>query len=186
MDIRINLLPQELKTKRAEKRKQRQIFIGVVMTLVLMFFFYTALLGATAAANSEVEFLRQKHLTLEEQLAQFRQYEERLEQVKSFDEVVTKAVGTPTKWSELLLQIGLQSPLDISLENISIRGNELTLRGVALDHQGVAQWLEILQEIPGIEKAQVQFSNQSTGAMTQFEFRAQIDREAIDNKKDIQ
>ncbi|ABO49573.1 Fimbrial assembly family protein [Desulforamulus reducens MI-1] len=231
MDIRINLLPPEIKHQFEQRKKQQRLMI---ISAVILAIFVCVMIGlqiGTQKVRSDIAKLQQQKLGLEKQVTLLKPYQELQAKKEKVDKRVRQAMGTSADYTPLLEGIGIYMPPNVWLEEFSVslekkndknasqnnlmlnKDNEMLdkvnkvaddvvnkgfsnngdqdkkkaeqlvsygevyIRGYALDHFSVANWLKELEKIPQITGIRCQFSSEEETAgelLTTFEIKAAL------------
>ncbi len=224
MDIRINLLPPELKQQFEQRKKQQRAMAMAAAICVIFFCIVVGLHIATEKVNREVAELQQQKVGLEKQVANLKPYVELQAKKEQVDNRVKQAMGKFPDYPLLLEQLGLYLPPDIWLEDFSVASDqrndqkeapdnemlnkvnqvaetvvgqeqatdnnktdgkekqvvsygEVMIRGCALDHFAVANWLKELEQIPQLTNIRCQSTAEEESAgelFSTFEIKASL------------
>ncbi|ACV69486.1 PilN domain-containing protein [Desulfohalobium retbaense] len=155
--IRINLLPQQKRAKASQAGKE----------LAFLVFLFCVLLGGIGGTqywmHREIQTLEEHIATkttrkneLFEQIRHLRQQEKELasleERIQAI-KIIREAQGLPVRYLDAL--VSLLPEDEIWFESLQFsRSRGISLRGVALDNQAFAQYVQQLRESPYIQSIQ--------------------------------
>ncbi|MBM7854064.1 type IV pilus assembly protein PilN [Desulfohalotomaculum tongense] len=188
MEIRINLLPPELKARQKKIRRQRLLLAAGGAALVFLLTVYSILLTATFQARAEVVKLRAEREAWEKRVQTYEPYAQLQARAEKADRLISRAEAGHPHWVQLLYDIGLHIPPYVWLTDLNasykadknsgrLSQGEIVLKGFTLDHVSVARWLEELGRVPGLKNVRCQFSSQENAdrqALVQYEIKAEL------------
>ena len=160
--IRINLLPVRAFRKKENIRKQVSIYLLTVVFLVAVFgFLYVR------KHNSVVELIDIKE-TLAEQEIQMRKKVKEVDRLKSEEEdlqeklkIIAKLETKRTGPVRILDEISRRTPANRAwLVNMTKAGDQLTLKGVAMDNETIALYMSNLEGSEYIQNVELLRSSQ--------------------------
>ena len=160
--IKVNLLPPEIVAERSRKATQARLMKMAGMLIIVLMAGVGVQFMLTLQLRGQVHATVNERLAVEAQVAEYVSFVELQSSVNSKNNLVKTAMGYPLKWRDTLAALGVHIPGNVWLSNVFIahdkeKGN-LVLRGFTYDHPSVANWVTILQEIPGISDVRVLFS----------------------------
>lgn len=180
MYIKINLLPPEIRARWERERKKRAALLTVGAVLAIFIVIYGALVLTTWQVWAEVAGLQQERNELAGKITALQQYAQMYEQVKQTEGLIKEAVGNPPEWKSIMVNIGLNIPMNLWLTDLSFTNEkneawqstnvnnnmannqaagELTIRGYAYESNAVTQWQEKMRQIPALTNVNCQFSS---------------------------
>jgi type IV pilus assembly protein PilN len=168
--IRINLLPYRAARKKENIRYQVNVFIGSVVCLLLLIFWYNSLLnGNIADLNSEIS-------TTREQVAKYQAINKEIAEIKSTLALIEKKIEVitalerdrkaPVQNLDGIYQLLVEKRMWYS--QIEEKGDNIKISGVAIDNQTVADYMT------RIEKSE-RFQNVRLAAIKQYKLQGKED-----------
>ena len=184
MDIRINLLPQDILAGQEQKRKQQTLLVAGGVALAVFVVAFVVLLSATAVTKSEVKKIQAQRAVLEQQAEAYKPYEEMNTRITRAEALMVQAVGTPPNWAGVMADVGIYIPPTVWLTNFEATykedgKGEVVIKGQTYDHNSVAGWLEEIRSIPGLTDVRCQLSSREGTEETplvRFEIKANIQK----------
>lgn len=175
--VSISLLPKEFRQLDALRKKQAHLLIlfGTVSLSLLLIMGIVSINGRTARHQLD-NTLAYKQL-LEQQLHSLAPFEEPYERLVTLNEIMKQIESEQVGWIRLLHQIGVQTPQGVWLTDFhgspsdSGKVIEIVLKGRALDHLQVAQFLKQLENTPSLSDVKCLYSTGQPD-QTQFEITA--------------
>lgn len=139
--IRINLLPPEIIQKRRDESRWKWVWLGALLTTVVLALFYMFMFVQVTLKASEVAAAKQEAEQLQgttQRFAIFQQKENDLVQRKA---IVATAGNGRVDWARLLNEMSMMLPTDVYLTSLSAQepgdppspGGSLNLGGSAID-----------------------------------------------------
>ena len=168
--IRINLLPYRAARKKENIRYQVNVFIGSVVFLLLLIFWYNSLLnGNIADLNSEIS-------STKEQVAKYQAINKEIAEIKSTLALIEKKIEVitalerdrkaPVQNMDTIYQLLVEKRMWYS--QIEEKGDNIKISGVAIDNQTVADYMT------RIEKSE-RFYNVRLAAIKQYKLQGKED-----------
>jgi type IV pilus assembly protein PilN len=168
--IRINLLPYRAARKKENIRYQVNVFIGSVVFLLLLIFWYNSLLnGNIADLNGEISATK-------EQVAKYQAINKEIAEIKSTLALVEKKIGVitsldrdrkaPVQNLDSIYQLLVEKRMWYS--QIEEKGDNIKISGVAIDNQTVADYMT------RIEKSE-RFQDVRLAAIKQYKLQGKED-----------
>lgn len=196
MQIKINLLPPEIQAQLQNKRRQR--IIGFVGATILFFLLgtYLALVVATHNLDQQMAKLQKDRQALQQEIASYKTYQDLQAKTVKTNKLVQTITDSSPNFIELLEGISQTIPYNVWLtelttsskttssngdadtkkQSTAVQG-EVVLRGNALDHAAVANWLHEMPNISILSNIHLQTTNEedSNGQpVTRFEIKASL------------
>jgi type IV pilus assembly protein PilN len=171
--IQINLLP-----RRAKKRKvtHRQIFLGYVASLALALL----VIGVIwILQRNEISDLQGRLARIEAEVRQFAKYEALLKEVTQKKQVIDKKREIIRDLQRdrdtlvrLMALISAEIPADkIWLERLVQSANSMTLSGVAMNNESIAEFMRNLESSPYITKGTVNLTHSRQTLISNMKLR---------------
>lgn len=168
--IRINLLPYRAARKKENIRYQVNVFIGSVVFLLLLIFWYNSLLnGNIADLNNEIS-------TTREQVTKYQAINKEIAEIKSTLALIEKKIEVitslerdrkaPVQNLDAIYQLLVEKRMWYS--QIEEKGDNIKISGVAIDNQTVADYMT------RIEKSE-RFQNIRLAAIKQYKLQGKED-----------
>lgn len=159
--IRINLLPQHAKKRRISVR---QIFLGYLASIALAL----VIVGIIwFFQKREIDGLRAHLARVEEEVRQYAKYETLLKEVTQKKQLIDKKreviMGLQRDRDTLVRLLALISaeipPEKMWLERLTQGGNSMTLNGIALSNESIADFMRNLESSPYVVKGTVNLTH---------------------------
>lgn len=149
MDIRINLLPPEIRNQLEQRKKQQKSMILAAAIFLLFICFAVGLQIAKEQINSDMVELQQQRMLLEQQAAALRPYAELQAKKEQVDNRVKQAMGTTPDYPVLLEGIGLYLPPDIWLEDFSTSLSKNSVKNETPDNEMLNKVNQVTEAVAG-------------------------------------
>lgn len=120
MDIRINLLPPELKWQLEQKRKQRKALALMGGVLLFLGLILCSLLIMNYHLQREIEVIQAEKRQLEQKFSLYQPYQEMQAQRQRVQGLITQARGTQPDYYAILEGLGLYIPGDIQVTSLEV------------------------------------------------------------------
>lgn len=171
--IQINLLP-----RRAKRRKvtHRQIFLGYVVSLALALI----VIGVIwILQRNEISDLQGRLARVEEEVRQYAKYEALLKEVTQKKQVIDKKreiIKDLQRDRDTLVRlmglISAEIPADkIWLERLAQSANAMTLSGVAMNNESIAEFMRNLESSPYITRGTVNLTHSRQTLISNMKLR---------------
>lgn len=159
--LRINLLPIRQLKKRANARNQlialAALFVGILVVLGLVAMHQAATISAKEEAINAIKREEAKHAPVIRELNKLKQQKKELENKIS---VINKLKNESALTVHILDEVANLVDNDrMWLLSLNQQGGSLTITGIALDNQTIAQFMEALKTSPYV--VSVNLSNSS-------------------------
>lgn len=172
--IQINLLPVRTKKKsRDASRHFIPIYLtGVVLLIVVVCYFWVT-------RNNEISALNEKSQKLDKEIAAFAKYETILQSLTQRKEVLekkSKIIGDLQKDRDSVVRILAMLSINVPpeklwLDKMNQTGNVMTLHGMALSNEAVAEFLKNLELSPYVEKGSVNLAHSRQTVLKNMKLR---------------
>ena len=146
--IRINLLPFRAARKKENIRRQVSIFMLSLVFLLIIFFYYNFSL------NNKVDSLNTNIKNTKTELAKYNKINEEIAQIKKKLDNLKKKMAVmktleanrfePTRLLDAMTQVVV--PKRMWFTNLESRGDNVNIKGIALDNKTVADFMVRLEE----------------------------------------
>lgn len=171
--IQINLLP-----RRSTKRKVtvRQLFLGYVLCIAMAIIM---MLGIWIFQRNEIRELQGRLARVEEEVRQLAKYEALLMEVTKKKQIIDKKCQIITElqrdrdtMTRLMAMISAEVPTDkIWLEKLVQSANSMTLNGVALSNESIAEFMRNLESSPYVVKGTVNLTHSRQTLISSLKLR---------------
>lgn len=161
---KISLLPSEYRQfqKSVQKRSNLVLVGGII--IVLLFAVYSLISLASLVPQQQLKAVRQENAKLEQQITAMNQYEQMLNKTNALEALAKQAMGTAPEWRSVVLGIAEATPEGMWLSNISGRYEQSSgiglIKGWALSHKDVSDWMAIMETVPGISNVKCSVSEE--------------------------
>lgn len=195
MRIKINLLPPEIQAESQAKRKQKiSGFVGAGI-LFLLLGVYLALFIANQNLEQQRDALQQEKQSYQQQIAHYKKYQDLKARTDKANQLVQDLTQSSPDFIMLLEGISQTVPYDVWLTELvttspkketkeegktpkqTVALEEVTLRGNALEHAAVANWLHELPEVSTLSNIRLQTTNEEDPngqPIIEFEIKAAL------------
>jgi type IV pilus assembly protein PilN len=155
--IQINLMPVRARKKKENIRQFISIyFLSVVLLGCAMGYFWMTM-------RSEIQSLDRRLNQLKSEVSQYAKFDVMLKELKKKKETIDKKRNVIQGLQDdrdrvvrMLAMLSVETPSDkISFERLSLTGNSVTLNGIALSNEAIAEFMRNLEFSPYIEKGSV-------------------------------
>lgn len=198
----ISLLPPEIRTRQVARRRSTLYMLTGGVVVLFFLGVYGGLFVATWQARGETRSLAASRSALEAQMAGLKVYADMQARTTRAEGLVHQAKGAAPDWRGVLDGVGRELPEGVWLTDFTAAyqaedgtpapappgagapvpeapaTGELTIRGWALNHLQVAEWLEAVRSVPGLADVRGQFSNLESHQgrpAVQFEIKARVE-----------
>ncbi|MFO7942382.1 MAG: hypothetical protein R6U92_07070 [Bacillota bacterium] len=188
--VRINLLPPEILEARRRRSRWMKAVTIVGVGILALGAVLAFLIVDTMNLENQLADLEADKLRLEEEIAEYVEYEEMQAEVDAKTEIARAAMGRAQDWPSILTDIGTFIPQRVWLTNLTMNyphGNgengEATIdgsvqfQGLTYTHPSTALWLKRLEDIDGLAGARCRFSAETTHRdfeLVSFELNSQL------------
>lgn len=155
--IQINLMPVRARRKKENIRQFISVyFLSVVLLGCAMGYFWMSM-------RSEIQSLDRRLNQLKTEVSQYAKFDVMLKELKKKKETIDKKRNVIQGLQDdrdrvvrMLAMLSVETPSDkISFERLSLTGNSVTLNGIALSNEAIAEFMRNLEFSPYIEKGSV-------------------------------
>jgi len=192
----ISLLPPEIRTQQEARRRLTLYMLASGVVVLLFLGVYGGLFIAAWQAKSEARSAAAAQSVLEAEMAGLQVYADMQARMTRAEGLVRQAKGARPDWGALLEGVGLRLPEGVWLTEFTAAykaqdaapapppapeapgAGELTMRGWALNHLQVAEWLDVIRTVPGLADVRCQFSSLESHEgrpAVQFEIKARVE-----------
>jgi Tfp pilus assembly protein PilN len=198
----ISLLPPEIRTRQEARRRSTLYVLASGLAVLFFLGVYGGLFVATWQAKGETRSLAASRSALEAQMAGLKVYADMQARVNRAEGLVHQAKGAAPDWGGVLEGVGRELPEGVWLTDFTAAykaqdaapapsgtgapapapeapgAGELTMRGWALNHLQVAEWLDAVRSVPGLADVRGQFSSLESHEgrpAVQFEIKARVE-----------
>jgi type IV pilus assembly protein PilN len=171
--IQINLLP-----RRSTKRKVtvRQLFFGYLLCIAMAIIM---MLGIWIFQRNEIRELQGRLARVEEEVRQLAKYEALLMEVTKRKQIIDKKCQIITElqrdrdtMARLMAMISAEVPAEkIWLEKLVQSANSMTLNGVALSNESIAEFMRNLESSPYVVKGTVNLTHSRQTLISSLKLR---------------
>ena len=146
--IRINLLPFRAARKKENIRRQVSIFMLSLVFLLIIFFYYNFSLSNkvdslnTNIKNTKTELA--KYNKINDEIAQIKKKLNNLKKKMAVMKTLEANRFEPTRLLDVMTQVVV--PKRMWLTNLESRGDNVNIRGIALDNKTVADFMVRLED----------------------------------------
>jgi len=133
--IKINLLPPEIKVRWEQKRKNRQLLVAGLLALTLLSVLYGALFIATYKAETELARLTQERHAIEQEFPGLERFARIQARASLLDYLVARAIGVPPDWKNILAGISMHMPANLWLTDFSANYSVEKIEGLIKENE---------------------------------------------------
>ena len=171
--IQVNLLPVRSKKKKENVRQLISIYLlCVVLALCVMGFLWSS-------QRSQLQALERRNSQLQQEVAQYAKYDALLKDLTKKKETIDKKIEIIRDLQRdrdtiprMLALISVELPSDkMWFEKFSLSANGVTLEGVALSNEAIAEFMRNLDSSPYIEKGSVNLTHSRQVLMRDMKLR---------------
>ena len=146
--IRINLLPFRAARKKENIRKQLSVFaLSIVAVIILLLYFVFSLSVKVNALKAKDKQLKADLATLEKVEKEIKQMEKEIKEIEQKLNVIKELDSKKTGPVHLLDQLSMAIPKDkLWIISLNEMGGMLKLKGVAMDNETVALFMNNLEK----------------------------------------
>jgi len=179
--IRINLLPVRQIKKRIQSRNELialLCFLLLVLTILGMVFL--SLNSKVDSMNQEISKLskeKEKHDAVLKRISKIKKDQAALETKLQVIQNLKTNSQLPVRVLDGIAY--LTPPTRIWLESISLQGSKLTMNGIAMDNETIAQYMQSIKESPLFNAAELKSSRQADingQKLKQFDMTVSIEK----------
>lgn len=159
--IRINLLPLRAEKKKETLRQQGLIALGVVLLVG------AAILGVHLTLGADIKDLRQRITDRKAEIARLQavigEVKEFRKKKRALEEKIAVIAGLEERQrgpSQVLHELAVLVPEKLWIESLKDTGGSLSLDGVAIDNQTIAQFMTKLETSPWFEGVRLEVTRQ--------------------------
>jgi Tfp pilus assembly protein PilN len=166
--IEINLLPEELKVRRAKTSEQKQYFVYLIPLFVVILIFVHLYLGMVGISRAlRLNSLNKKWTALEPQRKKIAGLKSQSELSSQEGNIIQELIKKSVIWSKNLNKLSLNLPSGIWFNEISISSKELVIRAtvVSLEKNEVDLINKFMSNLKNDSDFLKDFTNLDLGAM---------------------
>lgn len=135
---KINLLPDEVKKRRAHGQRSLVVIAAMVTYIIGVLLAFIVLTFAVNSVNSDLAVVKQKRAILRTKISQYVLFEKREKELNARKNLLVMAKKDELQWSAVLYKLSLLLPPQVWLSNFKADEEKLVLSGNSLDLQGVS------------------------------------------------
>jgi len=159
--IKINLLPKKEIKQRAALVEQGAVALFSIAAVLLVLFFLMV------NVNGKVKELDNKITTTKQELDKLKKNEAKIEELKASEAIFQKKIDVIKRLKKrktgpvrMLDEIASRIPGKMWLTNLQSQGALLTLDGVAIDNETIAQFMTNLEKSDQFENVELKFAQE--------------------------
>lgn len=165
----VDLLPPEIGERQRFRKVQLGLGSAVVAAVGVVALLYVGAAHSVSSAETQVQAADQQQSALQAETARYQDVTQTYSRAAAAEAMLVGAMGQEVRYSRLLNDVSMTIPADVFLTNVTVAqaapgaagaaattGTALgtvTMSGVALDHDHVAEWLESLAGEKGYKDA---------------------------------
>ncbi len=172
-NIKINLLPPEIKQKRETENNIIYLGLYVVVVVVILLAWVFMLKLNVSTEQAKLESLQSQNAALEAQIGQFKEFEKKKEDYTKLKSIYDTLVNARVSWYRMMIEIALITPEQISLRNIALDEAAAQIQGECKTIQSLADYIVRLEELPELEEVWLDSFN-IAGGKTTFILKATV------------
>ncbi len=195
----VNLLPPEIR-KRQQVRKLALLVIGGgIALLILVLFFWVVQIHNLSGLHDQVDAQNGKNAGLQGQINTLEQYAQLQQQAEAAKNTLSLVFANEASFSGMLTDMSRVLPFNSYLTSLSIQitggssatstgsiVGSITLSGVALDTETVAQLIEHLENVRGWVNTYITTITRGTALGVQFNGTVDLSRQQILTKRGLE
>jgi len=171
--IQVNLLPIRSKKKKENVRQLISIYLlCVVLALAIMGYLWNS-------SRGRIVVLERRNSQLQQEVAQYAKYEQLLTDLTKNKEIINKKIDIIKDLQRdrdmiprMLALVSVELPADkMWFEKFNLSANGITLDGVALSNEAIAEFMRNLESSPYIEKGSVNLTHSRQVSMSDMKLR---------------
>jgi type IV pilus assembly protein PilN len=176
--IRINLLPVRAEKKRESLRQQAALAAVVVALLGFGILGVHVTLGSDIADVQKRIGERQTEIArLQQVIGQVSEYKKKKRDLEEKISIISGLEARQRGPSQILHEIAQLTPEKMWLESIKDNGGSLSIEGVAIDNQTIAQFMTSLEASPWFEAVRLEVTRQvarGNASLKSFSIKANV------------
>lgn len=178
----INLLPPEIRQKRAVERRRILVAALAVIVLAALGGIWAFLTVLVSNEQGRLGRLEAQNAATRQAITEYEVFEKQRAEVQQKKQVVDQAIAGEIPWFKLLNEVSLVIPSEVWLNAFNGAEDQITFSANALDsasdtpdsgHKPVAKWMVRLSEIPMLSEIWLTASTKGDGTV-QFETSAKV------------
>lgn len=206
--VRVNLIPESIRTRQRVARIRRWIIVLLVLVVLILGALFVLAQRDIAAAEQRLSVAQTEQIQLQGQVAQYAEVPAVFAVASRGQEALTTAMSREVRWAFLLNQLSFSTPAGVTLDSVS---GALTEGGPVLDSPGgvlppkesvgtmtfsgtgsafseVAAWLDSLETLQDYAYPFLTNSSKATGTGTgsgqniSWESNADLSRNALSGR----
>lgn len=154
--IKINLLPVREARRRADMQQQL-LLLGLVIgvSVVLCILAHAAMLASISSAEGRVAQLNSQISEFQTQLQQVEDFKRKASEIEKKLAVIHKLELSRSGPVRLLDELATRSPQKLWITALQADGNRITMKGMSLDTELIADFLNRLNDSPFIKDVEL-------------------------------
>jgi len=174
--IRINLLPVREARRKADMQQQL-LLIGLVagVSFVVCVLVHFAMIASISSAQGRVSQLNSQIAEFQTQLAQVEDFKKKASEIEKKLDVIHKLELSRNGPVRLLDELATRTPQKLWIKGLQADGGRIELRGMSLDTELIADFLNRLNESPylkGVELKGTELKEESGLKLNSFQVTA--------------
>jgi type IV pilus assembly protein PilN len=176
--IRINLLP--IREISAEVTRRRDLIVGattLVVTLVVIAGVYFSQASHLSSLQKQLAELRKENEMLNTQVKEVGELQNKIKELKSKTQVLEDLNRKKVGPVRVLESLAAATPSGLWITEYRESGNDVSITGMAMDNQTVADFLRALSTFAyfrGVELVETTQADEKTGAYKRFAIRSGV------------
>ena len=171
--IQVNLLPVRAQKRKENVRQFISIYmLSVVLLLSVMVYFWISM-------HNQTERLERRDAQLRNEVSQYAKYDKMLKDLKQKKEIIDKKRGIikdlqndRDRVVRMLAVLSVELPADkIWFEKLTLSGNNVTLNGVAVSNEAIAEFMRNLESSPYVVQTSVSLALSRQVAISKMKLR---------------
>lgn len=159
----ISILPIEYKKKQKAYEMISVYILSAVLALLAFAVIFIYIYAGNRGLATELASVREQNESMRGRIDTLEPYRQAQDKIRSTKELIVKAAGTNPDWAELFNEICFHMPSNVWLNEIAFsyteQSKEMKLHGSSLTQYGVAQWLDRLKKVQGLENVSIKLSS---------------------------
>jgi type IV pilus assembly protein PilN len=176
--IRINLLP--MREISAEVTRRRDLIIGatgLVVTVLLIIGVYFYQVSQRSSLQAELAALRKEIETLDVQVREVGELQKKIKELQSKTQVLEDLNSKKVGPVRVLESLAAATPAGLWITEYRETGNDLTITGMAMDNQTVADFMRALSNFAhfrNVELIETTQADEKTGPYKKFSVKSGV------------
>lgn len=160
--LRINLIPPEINKKR-KAEKGLLVMLGIIAIYIVFLFLISFFFGIQASQErAKLDKIKAETAVIDKEIAKFNVFKDRKATVVKHQDSITKATANQLLWHKFLNELSMIIPTNISISQLTLSNDQVSMKAVGYSHQDVAEFLVRISDLSELKDPWIDGSKDTT------------------------